>query len=115
MIFNFVLDSSQIYPYIQGVKKFFVVDDVDNIFVGDYLMLSDYDTNVIYHVDYIDKSDFGLKEGQMILSLSPCEIITKCDNCVDVYKRQKYDDELPFSECVNTRSENDMELELPFT
>lgn len=115
MIFNFVMDEAQIMPYVQGVKRFFVIDDVDNIFVNDYLLFSDNEVSVIYHVDYIDKNSPELKEGTMLLSLSPCEIICRCFDCPQVLYHHAYEDDLPFPEVENSCCDMDLNEELPFT
>lgn len=116
MIFNFIMDEAQILPYVQGVKRFFVIDDVDNIYVNDYLLFSDNDISVIYHVDYIDKNSPELKEGTMLLSLSPCEIKCKCFDCPQVLYRNDHDDDLPFPELeMNPCCDMDEVNDLPFT
>lgn len=113
MIFNFIMDKAQILPYVQGVKRFFIIDDVDNIFVDDYLLFSDNYVSVIYHVDYIDKNSSELKEGTMLLSLSPCEIISNSFNCPQVLYRQ---DNLQFPEIeINSCYDMDLINDLPFT
>lgn len=116
MIFNFVLAENDIMPYVQGIKRFIVIDDVDNIFVGDFLLFSDHNRNVIYHVDFIDKSEPGLSEGLMIISLSPCEInVNGCD-CVKAYYRHEPVYDLPFPEVErNLCCDMDEVEDLPFT
>lgn len=96
MIFNFTMSDSQLEPYACGIKRFFVVDDVDNIYVNDFLLFSDSRLSMIFRVDYIDKQSPELQEGTMLLSLSPCEVICRCNDCPQLFYHHGNDEELPF-------------------
>lgn len=101
MILSINVSSKEMSDFKSGFKRFFITDDVDNVFISDYIVISDFEDSMLFKVECLDKHNEMLREGAMVVGLCPCVIRT--DEFGEVYHNHRpydyeeyADNDLPF-------------------